>query len=352
MSFTRNDYLRWYIPLIQSAGDAVNLHSSGAPYFNLDDVVPAKSDGHPFERFPMLEAKLARWLGIPPSEICYASGATGGTLKFLLAMVGEDREIVVESPMYEPMVKQATRLGKLVRFRCEMEKGWVLPLDNVQDLITSSTGAVMITEPLNPAGVFRDREDILALADMAARVEAPLLINEVYRSYTDAPSFHGERDNIVTVASLSKLCGFYGLRLGWLSGKKSVIAKMKGAGMNLSMPAISIASTALTLMDRVDDLRAQIIETSRQGTHTVASWVGATPHVTWTKPEGPGFCTVKLPARFSDDIAFTKDLLDKRGVLVIPGTFFELPGTIRISWLQSSGRLEEGLEALSKHLGD
>jgi aspartate/methionine/tyrosine aminotransferase len=43
-------------------------------------------------------------------------------------------------------------------------------------------------------------------------------------------------------------------------------------------------------------------------------------------------------------------LHDRDGVPVVPGRFFELPGTIRLSWLQAGDRLDAGLERLAARL--
>jgi aspartate/methionine/tyrosine aminotransferase len=59
-----------------------------------------------------------------------------------------------------------------------------------------------------------------------------------------------------------------------------------------------------------------------------------------------------LPPCVPDDVAFAEALHDDRGVLVVPGTHFEVPGSLRLSWLQAGDRLEEGLSILAQALAD
>jgi alanine-synthesizing transaminase len=59
---------------------------------------------------------------------------------------------------------------------------------------------------------------------------------------------------------------------------------------------------------------------------------------------------VFLPHRHRDDVAFAERLLEEQDVLVVPGTHFEVPGSLRISWLQAGEHLGEGLTRIGRLL--
>jgi aspartate/methionine/tyrosine aminotransferase len=348
MSFDRNDYLHWYLPRMRSKDNPINLHASGVSALGVDEIEAATGDQ--WTMVARFEQGLASRLGVPSDEICFAPGATGGTLLALLTFAGSGDELVVESPIYEPMLRQAERLNRVKRFSRRPERDWRIPLAEVEEEITDGTAIVMITEPSNPGGTFCDRSDVLSLAEAASARGAIVLVNEVYRCFSDRPSFHGEMDNIVVVSSFSKLLGTYGLRLGWLSGSPDLIKKAKSAHMNLGMANQPAAAYGLGVLARADELRRRSVEISASGVDTVDRWVRSTKGVDWTRPMGPGFGCVRLPANVRDDIEFAERLMNKFGVLVIPGTHFEVPGTVRLSWLQSGDRLEEGLSLFARAL--
>ena len=348
MSFDRNEYLQWYIPRIGSRKDAINLHSSGVAWLDASEVEPAA--GKHSAMVSRFEEGLAAWLGINPDEVCFTPGATGGTLLALLTFAERGSGLIVESPIYEPMRKQAERLNSVRRFTRCREEGWKIPLDEIAGMMTDTTSVVMITEPSNPSGTFCDRSEILALAEMAARNGAILLINEVYRCFGERPSFHGEAENIVVVSSFSKLFGTYGLRLGWLSGAAGLMQRARRAHMNMGMGTQTAAAYGISVLGQAETLGAQARDVSAAGVGTVEKWVESTPEIDWTKPMGPGFACVTLPDARRDDIGFAEGLLNDFGVLVIPGTYFEVPGTMRLSWLQSGNRLDEGLGLIAKAL--
>lgn len=350
MKFHENEYLSWYIPRIHPPDGSINLHSSGVPALDAAEF-PAQG-GDPWTAVGRFEGGLAEWLGVPAEEILFTPGGTGGTLLALLTLAGRGERLAVEAPIYEPMLKQAARLGPVDRFVRRAEQEWKLPLEEAKATIIKDTSLVMITEPSNPSGRFSPRDDVLQLAEHAARHGAKLLVNEVYRGFSDRPSYHRAAENIIVVSSLSKLLGAYWARLGWLSADVQTISELRAAHLNMGMASSPAAAVGETVVAHADELRRQARRVSREGLEIMNAWVSQTPGVKWHESQGPGFGCLQLSGDWTDDRALAEHLHAEKGVLLVPGTFFEAPGTLRISWLQSGERLAEGLalvaEALSR----
>jgi hypothetical protein len=295
------------------------------------------------------ESALAQWLRIPGEELIFAPGATGGNLLALLTLANSDSTVLVEDPMYEPMSRQAGRVSHVKRITRSFDDQWQIPLDRAKALIDDDTDIVIITDPHNPSGVFAPVDQVMELAAMASKKGAYLLINEVYRGFTNRPSYHRTAENIVVVSSLSKLLGTYWMRLGWLSAAKPIVDRLRVGHTNMGVPSIPSAAFGLAVMEKVDDLLAAARRAPGQGLATVKAWVETTPGVSWHVPDGIGFGCVKLPPGV-DDVAFAEKLLEQSGVLVIPGTMFSAPGTLRVSWLQSGDQLQFGLSRIAEAL--
>ena len=347
MTFHENSYLSWYIPRMLGGRDAINLHSSGVPPLNPKNFCLALDDTWGLSaRF---ESAVINWLGIPAGELIFTPGATGGTLLALLTLVDSHQGVLVESPIYEPMLRQTRRLAQVRRLIRSPENGWRLPLDQARELMNDGTAMVMLTEPHNPSGVFSPRDDVMELAAIATEYGATLLINEVYRGFTERPSYHGAAANIVIVNSLSKLFGTYWMRLGWLSAPEGIATKLRHGHTNMGMPTAPAAGLGISVMEKAAELQESARDTSRKGFPVVNAWVERTDGVSWHAPQGIGFGCITIPGGI-DDVVFAEYLFAKKQVLLVPGTKFEVPGTLRISWLQSGDRLEEGLQRLSEGL--
>lgn len=344
MGFDRCDYLSWYMPRIFRQDGAINLHASGVEPIDLDALT--RPGGDPWGHVASFEQALASWLQIEAEEVLFTPGATGGTLLSLLTLSRPESEILVEDPIYEPMLRQAERLAAVRRLRRRRRDGWQLPVEEAADQLAERTAVVMITEPHNPSGRHAPREQVIELAAIAARHGATLLVNEVYRGYSGRPSYHRAADNIVVVSGLSKLMGAYVARLGWVSGTPETIARLRWAHATMGMGNQPAAALGRAILETAEQRRQRAAERAESGRSLVDRWVQATPGVNWLPSEGPGFGCLALPAE-TDDVALANRLHDDRGVLVVPGTFFERPGTLRLSWLQAGDRLEEGLAALA-----
>jgi aspartate/methionine/tyrosine aminotransferase len=340
-NFCRSDYLSWYIPRLRKHDQAINLHSSGVAA-----VVPSQLEisdtGNPYEAASLFEAGLACWLDMPVQELIFSPGATGGSLLALLALAGPGDELLIEQPVYEPMLRQAQRLGPVKRLVRRFEDGWRLPLGEARSLIGERTGLVMITEPHNPSGLVSAREDVEALARLAADNGALLAINEVYRGFGRTSSFHGLADNVVIVSSLSKLFGSYFARLGWISGAAELIERLRWGHLNMGMAAAPCAMAGLAFLKDADQRRERARSLAQDPIDEVQAWVEANHDLQWHRSQAPGFACVKLPAGV-DDVRLAERLCDEHGVLLVPGTLFETPGTMRVSWLEAGERLEQGL---------
>jgi aspartate/methionine/tyrosine aminotransferase len=120
--------------------------------------------------------------------------------------------------------------------------------------------------------------------------------------------------------------------------------------MNMGMATHPAAAYGIGVLEKAGKLRTQATHLSAAGIDAVEKWVGSTPGIDWTKPMGPGFACVSLPDAVRDDIGFAERLHNDYGVLVIPGAYFEVPGTMRLSWLQAGDKLHEGLSRVAKAL--
>ncbi len=345
MAFDTTQYLSWYVPRVRGDDEALNLHASGMP--PLEPETLEVRDGNPWLEAPQFEAALARRLDAQPEEVLFTAGATGGTLLALLTLSAPGQEVVVESPIYEPMLRQAERLNPVRRLQRTAEQDWRFDLDEARGLITENTSVVLLTEPHNPSGLLAPRDDVLALAEHAAEVGALVLINEVYHGWADAPTYRGAATNILVVSSFSKLFGAYWARLGWIAGDVSHIQRLRKAHMNFGMASAPSAAVGRAALRQADALTAKAREAAQTGVAQVDRWVRDTPGLSWHPPEAAGFGCVTLPDGV-DDMALAEALHEDHGVLVIPGSLWELPGTLRISWLQCDPEtLDAGLKQLS-----
>ena len=99
----------------------------------------------------------------------------------------------------------------------------------------------------------------------------------------------------------------------------------------------------------------KILERNRKivfGNRDIAqAWIDTQHRVSWTAPQGVSTSFIKLDIP-EDDEEFCKRLLAERGVLLVPGSRFELPCGARLGYCASEDVLREGLRLLGEALAE
>jgi aspartate/methionine/tyrosine aminotransferase len=188
----------------------------------LDDLDPDMSldwNLKSFRGLPSLRQRVIDQAGL--GEICTAddvlitAGAAEANYLAFMQLVDAGDEVVTETPGWpqiEVLAKARQATVKLVE-RNEAE-GWALPLDQLENLVTEKTRLIFLTNPNNPTGKLLSTEDLHRIAQIADKVGAWLIVDEVYAGLewtTDrAPSIAGIYERGITTGSVSKGLGVAG----------------------------------------------------------------------------------------------------------------------------------------------
>jgi alanine-synthesizing transaminase len=249
-------------------------------------------------------------------------------------------EVLIPSPDY-PLWTASTVLngGKAVYYPCDQGRGYMPDPEKVRQLVTPKTRAIVIINPNNPTGAVYDRECLSGLARIAEENNLVILSDEIYDQmvYDDAefiPMATVCLDALcVTFSGLSKVYRACGYRVGWaafsgaldrseeLSKAMDLLAALR---LCSNVPGQWAVQTALGGYQSVGKLCSEggRLYESRQA---VIDGVNSSEFLTLIPPRGSmyafiGVDTQKLPN--FDDEDFAMELLEKKHVLVAPGSSF------------------------------
>ena len=295
--------------------------------------------------FPAREAVVMQQqdrgvLGITAEEVFIGNGVSELIDLTLRALLNPDDEVLIPSPDY-PLWTASTVLngGKAVYYPCEQSQDYIPDPEKIRQLVTSKTRAIVIINPNNPTGAVYSRECLSGLAKIAEEKNLVILSDEIYDQmvYEDAqfiPMATVCLDALcVTFSGLSKVYRACGYRVGWavfsgaLDRSEELLRAMDLlAGLRLcsNVPGQWAVQTALGGYQSVSKLCSEEgrLYESRQA---VIDGVNASEFLTVVPPRGAmyafiGVNTQKLPG--FDDEAFAMELLEKKHVLVAPGSSF------------------------------
>ena len=309
-------------------------------------------------------ARFHRARGTPnasPERVFIGNGVSELIDLSLRALLDPGDEVLLPAPDY-PLWSAATILndGKPVYYGCRPEHGFLPDPDEIAALVTPRTRAIVLINPNNPTGAVYPRALLERIVAVAAQHGLLLMADEIYDGITyDGAAFEplaplaGEHP-CLSFGGLSKVHRACGWRVGWavLSGDPLASGDFHHA-MDLlgalrlcaNVPGQFAIEQALHGADTIGALTAPggRLHASRQA---LIEACGASDHLSLVAPQGAlyGFpSVVGDAARGFDDHAFALRLLEEEGVLVVPGSSFNVPwrNHFRVTLLPDADTLRE-----------
>jgi aspartate/methionine/tyrosine aminotransferase len=309
---------------------------------------------------PLLRA-LGRRYGVSFDRVLTVSGGTSlanwVACAAALDGAGEQAEVIVERPTYEPLLRIPEAIGCTIR-RLDRwhEEGWGIDPGRFASLVTRRTRLAIVTNLHNPSGARIDSAVLREMARALARVQATLLVDEVYLeclfgARTGESSVHAG-PNVIATSSLTKAYGLDGLRAGWILGPRRVIARAGKIhdllGVNGVAPGEAMTLAALRNLAAIRRRARAILGPNLE---RVKRFFARESRLRAHLPPGGNVLFARLPAGIDSD-RFARHLLRRYGTLVVPGRFFESPRFVRISFGCRPAALARGLASLSRALDD
>jgi alanine-synthesizing transaminase len=292
-----------------------------------------------------------------------SSSESYGLLFKLLCNPGD--VVLVPQPSY-PLFEYLARLeGVEPRpYQLSYDGRWRVDFDSLK---MEGVRAICVVNPNNPTGSFLSRDEWSRLSALAAEQDIPVIVDEVFADYAFTPAV----DAAVTIAAhpspaltfslggLSKAAGLPQMKLGWIAttGPQELVGEALrrldlvcdtylsvGTPVQRALPALLACGA---------DLRVQIGKRAVANRQRLATTFGRNSPCTLLPAEGGWSAILRVPAVMSDeDWAVT--LLDRDGVLVQPGYFFDLEvgTTLVLSLLTHPATLAEGARRIAARVGD
>lgn len=308
----------------------------------------------PYGYEPLMQ-RLAAKTGVSQDCLVYTIGTSMANFVALTALVSPGDEVLIEKPTYQPLLAILQHLGARVeRFDRRFEHGFRLGLGELERRITPKTRLVVLCNLHNPSGDLTDEGTMRQAGELAAKVGARVLVDEVYlESLFDQhwrSAFHLGPNFIITT-SLTKAYGLSGIRCGWVLAQPELVQRMwqvvdytYGSPVH---PAECIAVIVLDHLDRVRNRARSLLETNRA---LVNEFLAVHPMVDC--PPSRFGTTIFPRLRGGRTLAFVTHLREHFETSVVPGEFFEQDQHFRLGFCGATETVRDGLERLDAALKD
>ena len=291
-------------------------------------------------------------------EICSLLGSQDGLSHIALSILDAGDVMLVPDPCY-PIFADGPRLAgaKLYYMPQKKENGYVIQLQDIPEDVARKAKFMLVSYPNNPTAAMAPESFYHKLVAFAKKYDIIVLHDNAYselvfdgRSWGSFLSIPGAKDVGVEFNSLSKTYGLAGARIGYCVGNSRVVGMLKTLKSNMDygmfLPIQAAAVEAITGDQSVVAETRAAYERRRDvlcDGLIAAGWQ-------MDKPPGTMFVWAPIPQQYADSETFVKDLLDRTGVLVTPGSAFGPSGEgyVRMALVQSEEDMQRIVEAVKQ----
>ena len=307
-----------------------------------------------------------RGAALPPERLLLTASTSEayGWLFKLLCDPGD--AVLVPRPSY-PLFEYLAGLESVRVDRCELayDGEWHLDRASLEAALHPRSRAVVVVHPNNPTGSYLKRPELDWLLELCARRGLALISDEVFADFTldlpapplaslaadDAPAL------VFALGGLSKSLGLPQLKLGWIgvagpaAPRAAALERLEVLGDTYLSVGTPVQAAAPALLARLPELQAPLAARVRDNLAALrAALAPGLPASLW-RAEGGWYAVLRVPATLPEEQRCLR-LLERHGVLVHPGYFFDFPGEafLVLSLLPEPAVFAEGVARLVSEL--
>jgi len=316
---------------------------------------------------PELRAALAayheRLYGRPfAPESFFVTGSGMQAIKLAVeAVTAPGDEMVYLSPAW-PNFPAAMGVSGAVPVAVQLdsfEGRWSLDIGRIERAISPRTRGIFVNTPSNPTGWTASLGELKAILELARMHGLWIAADEIYARFyyqsERAPSFFDvadEGDRILFVNSFSKNWSMTGWRVGWIVAPPAMGQVVENLiQYSTSGVAAFMQRGAVAAIEEGEDVVRDNIARATAARDILCDALTATNRVATAKPDGAFYAFFSIDG-VKDTMATAKDIVDRAGVGLAPGSAFGPGGEqfFRACFLRRLDHIEEASRRLTRYI--
>ena len=295
---------------------------------------------------------------ITPDKVMSFSGSQDGIGHLGLALCNDGDVVLLPDPCY-PVFMTGSKLGGADPwyYKLTKENHFLPDVTAIPEEVARKAKFMLVSLPANPVGSIGTPELYAQLVDFCRKYDILLVHDNAYSdiifdgahggSIFNTP---GAEECAVEFFSLSKSFNVTGARISFLVGRPDVIAACKKLRTQIDfgmfLPVQKAAIAALT--GPLDSVKRQCGEYQARRD----ALCGGLRSIGWNVPDAQGtmFVWAKVPEGYASSAEFALDLLEKTGVIVVPGSAFGRHGEgyVRMALVVPPERMQEVVRRIAE----
>ena len=304
-------------------------------------------------------------------EIITGTGAKQLLFEAMGCLVNPGDEVILFAPAWVSYYEQIKLFGGVPVVIDTEADNYIPNPDKLEQAINNKTKIIILNNPNNPTGAVYPHDVLEKIARIALKHNLIIINDEIYERLIYGVNYLPHilklvpeaRDLVLNINGVSKSYAMTGWRLGYALGCEKIIKALNALQGHLTSNTSSItqwaALGALSEPEVEPQVEAMRVEFSKRRDLAV-TLLNEIPDLKFAEPKGAfyifidinNFLNKKLVNGkiYQDDVTFCNDILDEKGLGLVPGSAFLSANHVRISYSCSEDDIIEGMKRLKEFL--
>ena len=360
---------------LKAQGKDILSFSAGEPDFDTPEIIKqaaikAINDGH--TKYTAVEGIIAtkqaiinklkkdHGLDYKLDGIVISNGAKHSLFNLFQVLIENGDEVIIPAPYwvtYPEQVKFSD--GVPVFIETDDSTDFKITAEQLKAVITPKTKILLLNTPSNPTGSVYSKEELLSLGEVLKGTDIIVLSDEMYekimyngKKFTAAAEVSEDMyKRTVTINGLSKAVAMTGWRFGYIATCDAALAKamtkLQGQVTSNINTMTQYAAIPALEGDADETIEMMRVEFEKRKNIAVASF-NDIKGLSTIDPDGAFYLFVNIKEVTNDSMKFCADLLEQKGVALVPGLAFGTEGYVRFSFATDLATIQEGIKRIKE----
>ena len=297
-------------------------------------------------------------------QIIVSSGAKQTLFNLCMGLLQYGDEAIIPTPYwvsYPDMVRIADATPRFIA--TDIESNFKISPKILEDSLNNKTRLIFLNSPSNPTGSCYTKEELIEIGNVLLNYPNVIIASddiyekihwgksEFYNIGTAVPELN---NRVISINGVSKCYAMTGWRIGYAGGPREIITSMKTVQSQSTSNPCSISQIAATeaINGNQDCVENMVIEYKKRNDFIINA-LNKIPGFECNSADGAFYAFPRVDKaiqsnNLKNDIELAALILNKAGVVVVPGTPFGAPGYIRLSYACSLNDLEKATDRITK----
>ena len=359
---------------LKAEGKDILSFSAGEPDFGTPQVIKdaaIEAINNNFTRYTAVDGipalkeavavKLLRdnELTYAPNQIIVNNGAKHSLFNLFSATIDKGDEVIIPAPYwvtYPELVKYCG--GTVVELHTDDTSAFKITPQQLKKALTPKTKMLVLTTPSNPTGSIYTKEELSAIGNVLQGTKVIVASDEMYEkliydgTFTSSAAVSQDMyERTVTINGLSKSVAMTGWRFGYMAAHNTELIQATKKLQSQSTSNIN-SITQMAAIKGLDGSANADIEMMRKEfmarRDEAVKLFNQIDGLSVLKPDGAFYLFVNIKAVSKKSLQFAQNLLESKGVAVVPGIGFGSEGYFRFSFATDIESIREGISRIEE----